>query len=237
MFGKLAMLQLKVWVLAKRGYQQVEMVGEDNVRNYFYLRPKDDKFDINDGYYMFKPDTLTKVPFLLQKVNPNMAKNFPELDEEMVKNLKQAEYEKVVKRYEAEKEEYQRLVDVVHRLKYRINVATLRWGIPTITYYGTNPEPIDFKEPKKLYDAKVLKQVYLRILLTQKFKELMKWIMITSIAMCIIALALFIYYFLLKDANSTTSMCMQSWNSTQTQLVSCLNETARILRQNATITI
>jgi len=235
-FGRLIWLQMRIWLLAKRGYQQIEIIGKDNVRHYFYLRPMGDKFDINDGFYMFKPDTMTKVPHLLQRMNKNLASKFPDLDEKILKNLKDKEVDMVMERYKAEKEEYMRLVEKVDMLKYKIDVVTLRWGIPTLTYYGDNPEPIDFKEPKKIYDAKVLKGVYLRILLTQRYNEFKKWIMWGVIALCVIAVVLVIYYFLFKSNATTISQCMTNLNFTNGQLVQCMNQTARLMA-NATITI
>lgn len=240
MFGRLIFLQLRIWMIARRGYQQVEVIGEDRVRRYYYMRPKDDHFDVNDGFFLFMPDAITKQTAILQKASKVMAKmKQPSITNDALAKLSDAQRKAYLERYELEKLEMQKYFDAINNLHYRVDAVTLRWGIPTITYVGNSSEPVNFSEMGKTYDAKTLKDLYLRILLTQKYGMFKKLMIIATIALCFIGGILFLYYLLFNgqghDFNVNMNACITSWNTTQYQLVQCINQSARAAAQNSTI--
>lgn len=240
MFGRLIFLQLRIWMIARRGYQQVEIIGEDRVRRYYYMRPKDDHFDVNDGFFLFMPDSITKQTAILMKASKAMAKmKKPAITNEELAKLTEAQRKAYLDRFNAEKAEMQKYFDAINNLHYKVDAVTLRWGIPTITYVGNSSEPVNFNDMRKTYDAKTLKDLYLRILLTQKYGLFKKLMVIATIALCFIAGMLFLYYLLFNgqghNFNVNMNLCLQSWNQTQYQLTQCINQSARIAAQNSTI--
>ena len=240
-FGKLIWLQMRIWILASRGYVQVENIGEDKVRRYYYLRPKNNKFDIKKGFYLFFPETMTKTTILLKKIDPDMLVKQPEYYDTLFDRLPKGEQDKFKKKAEAEKKQYMELYSYISKLVYNVDAVTLRWGIPTVTYYGTDPNPVLFSDRKKVYDAGVLNDMYLRILLTQKYSVFKKWMIITVIALAIIAILIFAIFSTLSNQAKTIKACIYELNDTTNKLLTCVNETAttqaKIESQNRTIVI
>lgn len=215
-FGKLMWLQFRVWLLAKRGYHQVEHIGLNKVRTYYYLRPRDNKFDFKDGFYLHIPETVTKTDSILSKVPFGIRK----MDDKDV-----------------DKEEYERLERKITSLVYEMDAVTLRWGIPTITYVGNDPNPVKFGEHEKVYGAQVIRDIYIRLLATQQYKKFMKIIIVGVMALVGIMVVLFLLYLALKSNSNNLAVCLADLNSTKTQLVNCVNESARIMAQNRTLII
>ena len=226
MFGKLLNLQMRVWLLAKKGYVQVENIGEDKVRRYYYLRPKNNKFDIDSGFYIFFPETITKTTKIMKRIDPKFLVKNPHYYDELFDRLPEKEKANFKKQVEMEKEQYKELYEYVSRLQYSVDATTLRWGIPTVTYYGTNPDPILFSDREKVHDAGVLNDMYLRILLTQKWNMLKKWMIITGIAFCIIAIVMVLIFVTFSKESKQVSACISGMNTTYYAYLQCVNETS-----------
>lgn len=240
-FGKLIFLQLRIWILASRGFINVEIIGLDKVRRYYYLRPKGQKFDVKGGFYLFYSETLTKGTSLLKKVDTSLLVKQPDFYDKIFDVLPEYERQKLKARAEAEKKQYIEITEYLSKLVYTVDAVTLRWGIPTISYYGTDPNPILFSDRKKIYDAGILNDVYLRILLTQKYGMFKKWIMITAISLAVIAIVLFLIFTVFKSQSQTINQCQTNLNVTTGNLVRCINDTAftlaKIQMQNSTVNV
>lgn len=234
-FGRVLISQMRVWALSKRGFYMVEHIGEDNLRRYYFMKPKEDHFDIDDGFYMFLRDTITRTGDVLEKVNPDLlkAKNVIEPEEALLLNMRPADKKKYLDRVFAEKKEFERFHRVAHELTFKREAVTLRYGIPTVTYYGSNPSPVYFKEANKQYDSKILKNLYLRILLTQKWDEISKYMRYAMWGAIGIGVMLLLLWVTLKSQTDNTSACLAGWNSTKDLLVSELKKCGI----NSTITL
>lgn len=216
-FGKLMLLQMKIWILAKRGFHLVEHIGNNRVRNYYYLKPSNNKFDFKSGFYLHYPETTTKTSQLL----PSSPKGW------IFKKISD----------EANDEQINKLKEDISKLVYDSNAVTLRWGIPIITYVGNNPNPINFSEPEKEYGAQVIRDVYIRLLATAQFKDLKRIITLMLIIMGVTAACLLALYFTYKQNASNLGSCLATFNSTITNLMHCTAEKATILAQNSTVRI
>ena len=144
-FGNVIWLQFRIWILAKRGYHVVEHIGEDNVRRFYYMRPKDQHFDINDGFMLFMPDSITKQQGILKKFDKRLLFDGHRIPQEVFEKLDLKQKETYLKLYEADKKEAKEYYDAVNNLHYYVDAVTLRYGIPTVTYVGTSSEPVNFK--------------------------------------------------------------------------------------------
>jgi hypothetical protein len=216
-FGRLMKLQMKIWFLSKRGFHLVEHIGMNRVRSYFYLRPKDNKFEFREGFYLDQKDTTTKASAILPGTPSGW--NFKKIDS-------------VNDDAEADK-----LKDKISKLVYDYNAVTLKWGIPIITYVGNNPHPVNFKEPDKVYGAQVIRDVYIRLLATAQYGAMKKLITFGIIAMFATAIGLVLLYMAYRGNAAGTQNCVHMWNATQQQLMSCINSTATIFGQNSTVIV
>lgn len=268
LFGKLMWLQFRVWLLARRGFHLVEHIGTDKVRRYFYLRPRDNKFDFNKGFYLHIPETTTKAGELIKgvpksfkisrldkvKVSGKELSRFDELISSIESDLVDLrvgsdKYDKLkallVKTRvgrdklleEVDEGEYKRLEESITKFKYSVDAVTLRWGIPVITYVGNDPNPILFSERDKVYGAPVIRDVYIRLLATQKYGEFNKWIRIGVVALFLVVVVLAVYYFLLSSSASNLTVCQVSLDAVNNDLLVCVNKTAGVLAQNRTIIV
>jgi len=214
-FGRLIILQIKIWALARRGYHMVEHIGTNKVRTYYYLKPDQNKFDFNSGFYMHHPDTTTKTDTLLKAV-PKDAKfsRLDKLDD--------------TKEYEAMKEK-------INKLVYDVDAVTLRWGIPIITYYGKDPHPIDFKERTREFGAQVIKDMYIRILATQQYGLMQKMIIWMVVALFACALVGGLLYFAYNSLHGDLNMCIANWNTTSNAYQMLLNQSKVVIQNNTLI--
>jgi hypothetical protein len=219
LFGKLNWLQFRIWLLAKKGYHMVEHIGLDKVRNYFYLKPDNNKFDFKKGFYMHIPEATTKIRDGLIK-QTNRAKFMVRTDDAAL-----------------DANQYQKLKDTAEKFVYSVDAVTLRWGIPTITYVGKNPYPIIFSEPERQMGAQVLKDMYLRIVATQQYEWAKKMITIGLIVVAANVLVLLALWFVTKGNASNLGFCQANLNDTGRQLLDCVNSTARMMAQNSTIIV
>ena len=239
LFGKFMVLQTRIWLLAKRGYHCVEIIGSDRVRRYYYMRPKDDHFDVNAGFFLYMPDTITKQTAILQSAKKALTSDKDPISQAILEKLDKRQREEYLRLFNEQKEEARKYFESVNNLHYHIDAVTLRWGIPTITYVGDSSEPVNYKEKEVKYSAKTLKDLYLRILLTQKYGIFRTLMIVAVITMIAVAGVLIIYYMFFsgqaKNYNNQITMCITNWNITQRQLVECVNVTGRILAQNSTL--
>jgi hypothetical protein len=209
-FGKVIMLQLKIWALSKKGYHMIEHVGEDNIRRYFYMRPKDNHFEFNDGFYLHIPETITKREELLKKVPEALVKKI--MNNEDLTEAEQEENKEIIK-----------LVSIIKNLKYDREAVSLSWGIPIITYYGDNPNPVLFRERTKIYSSGVIRDMYLRLLLTLEHNRILRTLTMVFIAMVVIGLILIVYYAVLSSATKNVSQCQNILNYTTQRCIDLIN--------------
>ena len=200
-FGKLIKLQVKIWFLARKGFHLVEHVGMNKVRTYFYLRPKDNKFDFKSGFYLHYPETTTKASGLL----PSTPKGY--------RFLKFSDI--------AETAEGDKLSEIVKKLVYNSDAITLKWGIPIITYVGNSPYPVNFSEPKTEYGAQVIRDVYIRLLATEQYGLMKRIIMIGLLVGAGILIALVLLFFAYKSNAGNLNLCLYNLNSTTQNLLAC----------------
>jgi hypothetical protein len=70
-----------------------------------------------------------------------------------------------------------------------MDITTLSWGIPTITYYANIPNPVNVKDMKKVYDAKNISAMIKRILMTKEWKLVRMVLILCGIIMvCLVIL-------------------------------------------------
>ena len=224
-YGKLIMLQTKIWFLAKRGFHLVEHVGTNKVRSYFYLRPKDNKFDFKSGFYIHYPETTTKTDNLVKPVPKDLNSGF--------------KFRKVSDMAENAEEDkaYKELEEKISKLVYDVEAVTLRWGIPIITYVGNSPYPVNFAEPDKEYGVQVIRDVYIRLLATEQYGFMRKIITIGLILFGVIAVALIAIYFVTKTNAGNLGVCLNTFNSTITQLVDCTAKQSLVSAANGVVVV
>lgn len=213
-FGRLIWLQIKIWLLARRGYMQIDHVGEDKVHRFYYLRPKEGKFDIKGGCYILQDETITKVMEIIKRPAKGLGKEGEKGDA-------------------ADNTELAAIIKVVGNLQYNKDAVTLRWGIPTIEYYGDDPQPILHSERKKLYSAGIINNIILKILTMRNFKLFQKWFMIIAIAGGVIAVALIIIGMVMRQNSINMNQCIQILNITQGKLEAYLRPLVNATVQNA----
>lgn len=233
-FGKLIMVQLKRWTLKNKGYIEVEHVAETGVRNYFVMKPKDYKFDFNTGFYHYQPDAITKTAEVLKEYK-GFEKVLPSAEElEQMPPDKRKEF---LDTFKAEQAQLKEWAEVLNPLKYKPEAMSTRWGMPVITYYGDRPDPILFKDLKKEYGAGVIRDMFLRLLLTQRYQDFRNFL----IGMMLIALVAVVaqvgFYMAYQGLSRSFAQCVATNNATATYLMQYLNESAHIASMNSTIVV
>lgn len=211
-FGKIIMLQMKIWFLAKKGYVQIDHVGDDRVHRFFYLRPSEGRFDIQNGTYVLQQDAITKVMALIKRPDNKLGK-----DGENGELAEDSELSEIIKSFAGR--------------KYNKNAVTLRWGIPTIEYHGDDPMPIVPGERNKLYSAGIINNVILKILTMKNYKLFQKWLMIGAISLAVIALALIFIGVQMRTNSLNSQSCLALLNASETQLKVCLQPLGNMTSQ------
>lgn len=214
-FGKLIWHQVKIWMLRNKGYIQVRHIREDMTENYYFIRVKDDHYDLDGGIYIDQKDVKTKTEDILPKFDYKLlSKKKPEEMTELEKQLKGF--------FDAIKE--QQLMDI----------KTLPWGIPTISYFGNNPSPINYREIKKVYDAKNIAALIKRILLTKEWKLVRMVLILCSIAIIGLMVLSIVDYGLINRSTQNLAACQMMLNDTNNKLFVMFNNTLPQLLQNST---
>jgi hypothetical protein len=219
MFGKLIKHQSKIWLMAKKGYTQIRHIREDMNENYFFLRIRNDHFSFDDGIYMEQKDVKTKVKTILAPLDYNLLKKKEEAsltaeDKQILRFLKSIEDSKVM------------------------DITTLSWGIPTITYYGNNPNPVNVKDIKKVYDSKNIAAMIKRIIMTKEWKLVKLVLILCAIALVLWVILGFLDYGLMNKSTTNLGNCLSQLNTTSIKYQELLN-TSRVYNvvQNSTILI
>jgi hypothetical protein len=110
-------------------------------------------------------------------------------------------------------------------------------GMPVITYYGDNPDPINPSDRTKAYGSGVIKDMYLRLLLTQRYKDFQFLITIMLIALVVIAIAVFgLWRVHLKDASNYQG-CLNMLNVSQQKWIELTNQSIQKAMQSSTIVV
>lgn len=236
-FGKLMRLQIKRWFMASKGYVEVEHISDTKVRNYFILRPSKNKFDISDGFYHYIPECVTRKGDILRKFDPSFLTKVPEVEPEELEGLNDKDRELYLKRVKAEWEELKGLYKVVSGLKYDPQLLNRKFGMPVITYYGDNPDPMNYAERTKSYGSGVIKDMYLRLLLTQRFKDFQMMIAIMLISLIVVAIACFGLWRVHLTDSTNYHNCIILVNETNTKIMTLLNQTMLQNAQSSTIVV
>ena len=234
-FGKLIVIQLQRWRLAKAGYVEVEHISETNVRRYFILKPKANKFDVNEGFYFYIPEALTKGGEVLKKYDEAFL--FPEEVSPEYKDLLNAKKSMYQKKIEAERVQMREFAEVIKSLSFKNEALSWKFGMPIITYYGDNPEPLVFRERKKTFGSGVIKDAYLRLLMTQRFKDFQLFMLVGLIAIVVIAVANAGQFYIVQGVARDLGTCQNTLNVSVSALDKCINANIPIFQQNSTLII
>lgn len=192
-FGKLIKHQMKIWLLKNKGYIQVRHVRDDMTEDNYFIRIRDDHYDIKGGIYLNQKDTKTNSEEILPKFDyALLSKKKPEEMTALEVQLKQ-------------------FFDAIKSNKL-MDIKTLSWGIPTITYFGTNPNPVNFREIKKVYDAKNIAAMIKRLLMTKEWKLVRMVLILCAIALVLWVILGFLSYGLLEGNTKNLGMCQQMLN-------------------------
>lgn len=207
LFGKIIKLQLKYWFLAKKGYIKVEHIGEDKVRRTYFLKPNEDKFDIEGGFFAFQKDSLIKDTDF-----------FPSISKEILNKKPETELS-------GEEKEYKRLLNSIGKMRFSHDAVALNWGVPTIIYYGQDVNPIKPSERKKIYDGKIFKAVYMRLLLLKEWKFIRMAFIVIMI--CLILLGIFgvVNLSISNKLQKQNAQCINMLNETNTKYYDLINRT------------
>lgn len=248
-FGKLIIIQFQRWRLAKKGFVEIEHISETNIRRYFIMRPKSGKFDLLDGFYFYLPEALTKGGDVLKKYSEDFLVDLKNDDSSfrswMKDFFKVSDLSKISdndllafrKQYLAEVKQLREMFDVINKLNFKNEALSWKFGMPMITYYGDNPEPFVFRDKAKTFGSGVIKDAYLRLLMTQRFKDFQLFLVVGLVSLAIIAFALIGLYYMQAGLQQNLAVCQQSLNTSLTGLKSCLDANLPIFQQNSTIII
>jgi hypothetical protein len=217
-FGKLIWHKTKIAAMAKRGFTQVRHIREDMVENYYFIRIKDDHYDFDGGIYMEQKDVKTKTRSLLAKLDYRMLSR------------------KTDEQFTAEEDQIRAFLKSLENYQV-MDITTLSWGIPTITYYGNNPNPINPKDVHKVYDAKNIAAMIKRLLLTKEWKLVKMVLYLCAIAIVLWIVLGFLDYGLASSNAKNLAECINNWNSTQSKYEILLNTTKVVAQQSSTIVI
>jgi len=236
-FGRLIKLQFKRWFLGSKGYVEVEHVSSTKVRNYFIMKPTNNKFNLDDGFYHYISECITRKGDVMRKVDKSFLSKMPEFEPSELDGLSDKEQKEYKERVISEWNELKNLVKVISNLKYDPEHLSRKIGMPVITYYGDNPDPINFASREKAYGSGVIKDMYLRLLLTQRYKDFQFMLMVLLISWVVSAVAMFgLWRVHLSDA-TTIKSCFDALNVSNTRWMDLANATAQASVQSSTILV
>jgi len=218
-FGRLIKHQFKIWMLRNKGFIQVRHIRDDMNEDYYFIRFKNDHFDFSQGIYMYQRDTKSKTDSILTPVDPGLLSKKPA--DEM----------------SAGEKELKRFIDAIKDSKI-MDIKTLPWGIPTITYFGQNPNPINFRDVKKVYDAKNIAAVMKRLLMTKEWKLVRIALIVGCVASVGLLILGFADYKLVSDGQAELRTCQLMLNDSIVRYNVMFNNTiVPALHQNSTVNI
>jgi hypothetical protein len=218
-FGRIIKHQFKIWTLAKKGYTQIRHVKEDMTEKYYFLRIKNEHFDFDKGIYMEQKDIKTKTATILAPLDYKLLSSKP--DESL--SAEEVQIKKFLRGIEDSKV---------------MDITTLSWGIPTLTYFGNNPNPVNIKDVKKVYDAKNIAALIKRILMTKEWKLVRIALIVAMISLGLWVVLGFLDYGLATKNANNLNLCINQLNATSIKYQELLNS-SRIYNvvANSTITI
>jgi len=200
MFGKLIKHQIKIWLLRDKGYIQIRHIRDDMNEDNYFIRIKDDHFDFAGGVYLDQKDTKTKSQNILPLFNYDLlSKKIPSEMSELEKQLFEF-FENIKKN---------KLMDI----------KTFSNGISTITYKGTNPNPINYSDIKKVYDAKNIASLIKRILMTKEWKLVRMVLILCAVALCLWVILGFLDYGLANKNATNLANCHAQLNYSTNQWI------------------
>ncbi len=129
------------------------------------------------------------------------------------------------------------LYTVISGLNYDPQLLNRKLGMPVITYYGDNPDPLNPADRSKVYGSGVIKDMYLRLLLTQRYKDFKLLLTLMLVALGIIAIGM-IY---LSASHSSDARnygeCIKMINTTLNNYNDILNQTLTASAQGSVVTV
>ena len=236
-FGKLIWLQLKRWIMASKGYVEVEHISPTKVRNYFLMKPVENRFDFSDGFYHYLPECITRKGDILNKYDKSFLSKIPEIKPEELVGMSDKEQEEYKRRVLAEWNEMRNLYKVISNMNYDPQLLNRKFGMPIITYYGDNPDPLNPEKRDKAYGSGVIKDMYLRLLLTQRYKDFKLIIGVMLIALVIIAISNFGFWQNSKSLIQANKECLAMLNTSNNAMVDLLNQTIQAKAQGSNFVI
>jgi hypothetical protein len=201
------------------------------------LRPAKNKFDLEDGFYHYIPECVTRKGDILRKFDKSFLVKVPEIDVSELEGLTDKEQENYKSRVKAEWEELKGLYKVISSIKYDPQLLNRKFGMPVITYYGDNPDPMNFSERSKSYGSGVIKDMYLRLLLTQRYKDFQMLIAVLLISWVVVAIALFGFWQVYKTNSISLNTCLNLLNQSDTNLANWVNQSLSAKMQGSTIVV
>lgn len=169
-FGKVIVAQFNARRLAKKGYYMIDHIEDSGLHKFYFLKPKDEMYDVSSGLYQHIKETST------------------------------------------------RTYELMSNWRFDSNQVTWRFGIPTLTYYGSDINPVNFKNRDKVYDAKQMKGYAMLLLMATKSEEFKRILNYLLIGACVLTLILGVFVIIMNQQASTIHMCQAQLNYTQVYL-------------------
>lgn len=236
-FGKLILLQFKRWIFASKGYVEVEHISPTKVRNYFLLKPSENRFEFSDGFFHYIPECITRKGDILQKYDKAFLSKIPEIKPDELVGMSDKEQDEYKRRVLAEWTEMRNLYKVISNMNYDPQLLNRKFGMPIITYYGDNPDPINPEKREKSYGSGVIRDMYLRLLLTQRYKDFKLIIGVMLIALIVIAISNFGFWQNTKSLLHANRECLSMLNTSNNVMIDLLNQTVQAKVQGNTVIV
>ena len=236
-FGRLIKLQFKRWFLGNKGYIEVEHVSSTKVRNYFIMKPSNNKFNLDDGFYHYISECITRKGDIMKKIDKSFLSKMPDFEPSELEGMSDKEQKEYKDRVISEYNELKNLVKLISNLKYDPEQLSRKIGMPVITYYGDNPDPINFAERTKAYGSGVIKDMYLRLLLTQRYKDFQFMILILLISWVVCVTAMFGLWRVHVGDSKLIVDCFTAINQSNAQWMELANRTVSANLQSSTILV
>jgi hypothetical protein len=219
-FGKLIKHQIKIFFLRNRGYVQLRHIREDMNENNYFIRVKNDVYDVSGGVYLDQKDTKTKAQDILQKLDYDLLSKKPEVE------------------LNAIEKQFLQFFNNINSNNKLMDIKTLSWGIPTITYFGNNPNPVNYRDIKKVYDAKNISAMIKRLLMTKEWKLVRMVLLISAVAMIGLLVLGFIDAKISSNNAINLKTCQYMLNqSINNNFIMFNNTIVPALHQNSTVII
>ena len=223
-FGHLIRLQFRRWRLARKGYIEIEHISETNLRQYIIMKPSNNSLYFFEGFFLYDSEAVTRGErTILKDYSRKEIEEAINISEDELRTIPMPDEERR-KRFKEIKSLYKRF----NKLKFNKEALTFRYGMPIISYYGDKPEPVMFRDLKRNYSSTFIKDMYLRLLLTQRYQDFKKFITFGLIIGGVIGLALLGILFYLKGLALDVKVCHEILNNTLNHYEDLVNQTITI---------